>query len=745
MLDSALRIDQVSDLEQLRAAAKGRRQRMGAAGDSLQVDLQDRESVRRFFNGIYLGIPEAPMNWTGSYATGAAGTVSQAYQDSTALRINWFRAMAGVPSNVTLDANLSAKDQEAAMMMSVNGKLSHYPDTSWKSYTAAGADAAGHSNLSMAAGVQGIDSYIFDYGDSNAPLGHRRWVLYPQNTYFGSGSVPGGTVNGVTYYGANALWTVTAEYGGVRPKVRDDYVAWPPRGYVPYQVVYPRWSISYPNADFKQAKVVMTLAGANVPVVQEEVHDGYGENTLAWKLSTHLDDMPRTKPAADQRYSVTVSNVYVQGKPVTYSYDVVVFDPATATPNAIRTTVLPPAQATLGTSSTMAVEPMAGASGYQIRQYQRRSVPATSYNPANAAGAWLSGSPVGYDPLAGARFSLRHTSDFRDPSLVYASQLMLGSGASISFTRSTGYAALQEVLRVQVSEDDGSSWSDAYSEAGTDSPSSARQVQVSLAAYAGRKIKLRLAVTQSGRVYTCSDCGWNVSDIALRDSSALVNEQTYAVPASGSIAVDFDQAGDYVLYGRTQYQSLYYGDWGPGASLYVDGAVFTGKRANYSVTKTDAGYVFTDMVGNDGVQTVRNPFRLNFTDVSLAFDVDGKAGAAYRLYQAAFNRKPDAAGLGYWLKALDGNTPAIAIAAAFTASKEFKDLYGQTPTKDQLVRAMYNNTLHREGDAGGYNYWLNALNSGLTPEGLLLNFADSQENRQQVAPAINLGIEYVRY
>jgi hypothetical protein len=740
----ALRIDQVPDLERLRAERRAKGERQGGPGDAgLQVDVRDREAVRQFFNGIYLGVPEAPMNWTGSYLTGAAGTVGKAYQDSTLLRINWFRAMAGVPANATLSDQYNVKDQEAAMMMSVNGELSHFPPTSWKNYTAAGADGAGHSNLALYAGVAAVDSYIMDYGASNGPLGHRRWLFYPQTREFGSGSVPGGTINGVTYQPANALWTVTGDYGATRPKVRDDYVAWPPQGFVPYQVVYNRWSLSYPDADFSQAKAVVTLAGANVPLVQEEVHNGYGENTLAWRMPAISEFKSMSKPASDQRYSVTVSNVIVQGKPVTYSYDVTVFDPATPTPGAARTTVLPPTLPALNQPVRLAVQAMAGATGYEIRQYQSHSLGEVVYNAANAAGVWIPKTSGGYDSLAGPVFTLRHA-DFQDQSLTFGRQLFAGAQAGVKLTRATGYLDKLESLHIQASEDDGASWNDVYVESGFSQPTGARQVQASLSAYAGRKIKLRLLVTHDGAVTLCADCGWKLSDISFSDVSELLNERSYTLPAGGAISANIGQAGDYLLFGRTQYQSLYYTEWGPGTAMYVDGAVFTGKRANYSIVKTDAGYVFTDTVGADGVQVVRNPFRLDFVDTSLAFDVEGNAGKAYRLYQAAFQRKPDLSGMGFWIKVLDGGTSDLNMAAGFTASPEFKQLYGSAPTKDQLIKAMYANTLNRAPDAEGYSFWMDALNKGLSTEAMLLFFADSPENRLQTKPATALGIEYIR-
>lgn len=42
----------------------------------------------------------------------------------------------------------------------------------------------------------------------------------------------------------NAMWIIDANALKRRPLVRDDFIAWPAKGYVPYSVVYPRWSFA---------------------------------------------------------------------------------------------------------------------------------------------------------------------------------------------------------------------------------------------------------------------------------------------------------------------------------------------------------------------------------------------------------------------------------------------------------------------------------------------------------------------
>lgn len=132
---------------------------------------------------------------------------------------------------------------------------------------------------------------------------------------------------------AQALWVFDATSWGPRPVTREEYVAWPPPGFVPYQVVYPRWSFSYPRADFASATVIMTQGDAGVPLILEPVQDGPGDNTLAWIPSGMQNADPWPKPSSDTTYTVTISDVIISGIPRSFIYDVTVFDPATIPPN----------------------------------------------------------------------------------------------------------------------------------------------------------------------------------------------------------------------------------------------------------------------------------------------------------------------------------------------------------------------------------------------------------------------------
>jgi Cysteine-rich secretory protein family len=255
--------------------------------------------------------------WNGNVSACQEGSVSSGYLDEALQRIAYFREMAGLPGTLTLDATWNAKCQKAALMMSANNALNHYPPASWTCYSADGAEAAGKSNLALGFGTfpDAITGFILDGGILSA--GHRRWVLYPPLATIGLGAIPSGTR---TY----AMWVIGGN--GSRP-ASPEWVAWPPAGFVPYGFVSDLWSFSYPGADFSGATVSVTRNGAPVSSSLQPVQNGYGDNTLVWTQS----GIPTGPPAQDIVYSVTVGGVGVGGSPRTFAYTVTAIDPSQTT------------------------------------------------------------------------------------------------------------------------------------------------------------------------------------------------------------------------------------------------------------------------------------------------------------------------------------------------------------------------------------------------------------------------------
>jgi hypothetical protein len=172
----------------------------------------------------------------------------------------------------------------------------------------------------------------------------------------------------------------------------------------------------------------------------------------------------------------------------------------------------------------------------------------------------------------------------------------------------------------------------------------------------------------------------------------------------------------------------------------MDTVVFASRRASYSLVNDGAKLSVLDSVSG-GKTVLANVERLQFSDQSVALDIGGHGGEAYRLYQAAFNRTPDKSGLGFWINALDNGHALQDVADGFIRSAEFASLYGANPSDAQYVEALYQNVLHRAPDASGYDFWMHALQIAPRTE-VLVDFSESAENQAQVIGAIHNGIDY---
>ncbi|UOD50403.1 DUF4214 domain-containing protein [Orrella daihaiensis] len=193
----------------------------------------------------------------------------------------------------------------------------------------------------------------------------------------------------------------------------------------------------------------------------------------------------------------------------------------------------------------------------------------------------------------------------------------------------------------------------------------------------------------------------------------------------------FGKAGDDTLVGSDGF----------------DRAIYQGRFSDYVIMGLGSHqFSVQDFFSTrDGTDELLNIDRLQFSDVTLALDIDGIAAEAYRIYKAAFDRQPDLTGLGFWIKNMDAGVSLEAVAQEFINSAEFIRMYGADPTDEQFVDLLYANVLDRQADQSGYDFWIGALDRGLTRAGLLAEFSESRENVANVAPLIEDGIQYVAF
>ncbi len=546
--------------------------RPATVNGGFSVDTSSREQVRDFYNAVYLSSDGVPMNSTAVTTNCFAGTNSPAFLDATLRRINWFRALAGVPAAVTFDPGESLTNQQTALMMSANNQLLHVgiPPT-WSCFTVAGANGAANSNLALGTtGADAITSYIWDYGANNSEVGHRRWILYPQTRIMATGDVPAeGAFNA-----ANATWVFDANLFGPRPATRNPFVAWPPAGYVPYPVVFPQWSFALSNADLTSATVTMKSNGVPVAVTIQPYRPGFGENTLVWYLSgLNPADYNSTFPfnGNDTVYSITVSNISTAAGVKSFNYSVTLFDPAVPGADYFPPTLSGPGQPLIGATNTYTFTGLTNATSYQWL-----AASLTNGNLTDNAQNGLTNftmSPIPDYPVitnapvgSGSCFHLTHADPV--PQLLQLKEWLLPStNAILSFKSYLGYATTNETARVQVSYD-GVNWKDIFAESGNNSftDSTFTNRALSLSNYAGTPLLLRFNYDYQSYTtyYPQIDpfFGWCLENIVITNAQQLVNPMTNAVTATNFVFTPF-RVGTYALMVRALIFTEFPLNWGP--------------------------------------------------------------------------------------------------------------------------------------------------------------------------------------
>lgn len=167
---------------------------------------------------------------------------------------------------------------------------------------------------------------------------------------------------------------------------------------------------------------------------------------------------------------------------------------------------------------------------------------------------------------------------------------------------------------------------------------------------------------------------------------------------------------------------------------------YAGSANAYSVFAASGDFKVSDNAGT--FDTLHHVERVAFGDGRiLALDIGfaEHAGAAYRLYQAAFDRTPDREGLAFWVAQLDSGSNLFQVADGFVSSPEFGTLYPDL-SSDTVLNNYYLNVLDRPADAEGFAYWSAQMANGLSASEVLVWFAESPENMARVSPDIEAGI-----
>lgn len=334
--------------------------RMHTSGFS--VDLTDRNDVLSFWHAVYQASEgfDDRVAWTGDYS-GSNGTVSREFVDDVERRLNYFRAMCGVPSNARVNSGStvvlapsdtfkssggtlkSSAAQDAALMLvrnydpstGLNPAMTHNPGNQLIGWSAAGWNASANGNFSFGFyGPTAITEYMLEQYTSDASLsawnslvGHRRWNLYPRATDYATGDQPGASA----YLPPTNVFYVAQNPSEMAPVENDIFVAYPPAGYFPAPLNTPFWSLSRANANFSAATVRMTtVSGVEVPILSTEQGNDFGDPAFIWRVSSAAS---MQSVYGDTAFNVEISGISGPGVPTSHSYTVRLINPDRLTSN----------------------------------------------------------------------------------------------------------------------------------------------------------------------------------------------------------------------------------------------------------------------------------------------------------------------------------------------------------------------------------------------------------------------------
>lgn len=298
------------------------------AGSGLTIDRTNREAVIRAYQQYYRKYRTAVNGWTGSVNGCRVGSNSTSYDGATLELLRYFRAMAGVPSDVSFSDNYNKAAQAAALIMEAKGDLNHNPPANWPCYSEAGKKGASSSNLCLGCvGPSAIEAYVDD-GNVKG-VGHRRWALAPGQKVLGTGSSK--RAHALYVFGD---WRPEAEVAHIRE------VAWPPSGFVPMEFgMSPDYPWSYQRhdrgADLSNARMTLSQGGRAISV---RIDSNDKSQVVVYPTGlpkpSRENNYNRTTAANGYRVDVKIENARIDGKLQTVSYSVTFIDGETSVSEA---------------------------------------------------------------------------------------------------------------------------------------------------------------------------------------------------------------------------------------------------------------------------------------------------------------------------------------------------------------------------------------------------------------------------
>lgn len=584
--------------------------RMDSAGFS--VDNQDRNDVVAFWHAVYQASEgyDQRIKWNGNYS-GDSGEVSKDFVDDVERRLNYFRAMSGVPSRAKVNSGAkvyvdpadpfkpapSTKKfvaaQNAALMLVRNYNpgsgadpaLTHHPEPGLTGWSTASWNACSKSNFAFGLyGPGAITEYMVEKiangsatSSWNSLVGHRRWCLYPRATDFATGDQPGSSASRPP---SNILYVIQNEHE-IASGPSAGFVAFPPPGYFPAALNSPYWSISCEDADFSFATVKMTDSqGKSVPVSNISRSNEYADPAIIWQVG---DDTGTNWVLNDTAYNVKVSGIGGEGIPASYNYSVTLINPDRILSSQ---KLVGPAAVPAKASGSFTFTPPPRAEALQVVAYKQEKSSWIEDAEDPKAAKVIDGtgdnypliakmsSYSGFGPISGSNafhltFPVSYDLLLRgvpDQTLELDREIIAKPGAKLNFTYRRGYMTRGTSLVVETTSNGGLTWKSAgpaiKGVSDTQADGSISNANVNLPK-SSKPIRIRFRYfTGGGSIYTHEAApnfptGIFIDDIKTSSCDWLDLKKKNYLPASGTgFVFDEKKAGEALTAGDTWVLAL---------------------------------------------------------------------------------------------------------------------------------------------------------------------------------------------
>lgn len=290
-----------------------------------QSKMLSREQISDLYSKLYKSSDIDSISWNGNVKKCHSGSLSSDIYKKVADRVNFFRIACGL-REISINPAFNKEAQDAAFLIKVNNVLTHNPATNLKCYSQSAANGCKKSclsqtNFSYFPETSFITGFMQDLGDENYFVGHRKWILYTKLIGVGYGATDN-TEALLTVDGVNYSDTLTAP----------EYIAYPWNGYVPVDLIFPKWSFSIPQnkvVDFSKATIKMfDSKGAEIKLVKLKEYKNYLDHSLVWTVKGMFseEDIKYGKNNLEangylnKRIKVLIKNVKVDGKFKNYEY-----------------------------------------------------------------------------------------------------------------------------------------------------------------------------------------------------------------------------------------------------------------------------------------------------------------------------------------------------------------------------------------------------------------------------------------